>query len=90
MIFLILLWLMATASVLIYLVSWPSRSRGALASRSPLPLIPWRQDAPAFNVTELTGHEQPIRCHLALPHVRRAGSHTSCGCGFNQGASKLY
>jgi len=56
-----------------------------IASRSPLPLIPWQQDAPAFNVTELTEHEQPVCRHLALPHVRQAGSHTSCGCGFNEG-----
>lgn len=56
-----------------------------IASRSPLPLIPWQQDAPAFNVTELTEHEQPVLRHLALPHVRQAGSHTSCGCGFNEG-----
>ena len=56
-----------------------------IASRSPLPLIPWQQDAPAFNVTELTEHEQAVCRHLALPHVRQAGSHTSCGCGFNEG-----
>ncbi len=56
-----------------------------LGSRSPLPLIPWQQDAPAFNVTELTEHEQSICRHLALPNVRQAGSHTSCGCGFNEG-----
>lgn len=56
-----------------------------VASRSPLPLISWQQDAPAFNVTELTKHEQPVLRHLALPHVRQAGSHTSCGCGFNEG-----
>ena len=56
-----------------------------IASRSPLALIPWQQDAPAFNVTELTEHEQPVLRHLALPFVRQAGSHTSCGCGFNEG-----
>jgi hypothetical protein len=56
-----------------------------IASRSPLPLIPWQQDAPAFNVTELTHSEQSVRRHLALPNVRQAGSHTSCGCGFNEG-----
>ena len=56
-----------------------------IASRSPLPLIPWQKDAPAFNVTELTEHEKPVCRHLALPHVRQAGSHTSCGCGFNEG-----
>lgn len=56
-----------------------------VASRSPLPLIAWRQDAPAFNVTELTESEQPVCRNLTLPHVRQAGSHTSCGCGFNEG-----
>ncbi len=56
-----------------------------IASRSPLSLIPWQQDAPAFNVTELTEHEQAVCRHLALPHVHQAGSHTSCGCGFNEG-----
>jgi hypothetical protein len=56
-----------------------------IASRSLLPLIPFRENAPAFNVTELTEHERPVLSHLALPHVRQAGSHTSCGCGFNEG-----
>jgi hypothetical protein len=56
-----------------------------IASRSPLPLIPFRENAPAFNVTELTEHERPVLNHLALQHVRQAGSHTSCGCGFNEG-----
>jgi hypothetical protein len=56
-----------------------------VASRSPLPLIPFREDAPAFNVTNLTEHERPVLNHLTLPHVRQAGSHTSCGCGFNEG-----
>jgi hypothetical protein len=56
-----------------------------IASRSPLPLIPFQENAPAFNVTELTEHERPVLSHLALPHVRQAGSHTSCGCGFNEG-----
>ncbi|MCW5558106.1 MAG: hypothetical protein KIT22_09795 [Verrucomicrobiae bacterium] len=56
-----------------------------IASRSPLPLIAWQKDAPAFNVTELTEHEQLVLRHLSLPHVRQAGSHTYCGCGFNEG-----
>lgn len=56
-----------------------------IASRSPLPLIAWQQEAPAFNVTELTDPEQRVLRHLVLPHVRQAGSHTGCGCGFNEG-----
>ena len=56
-----------------------------IASRSPLPLIEWQKEAPAFNVSDLTEHEQPVRSHFALPHIRQAGSHTGCGCGFNVG-----
>ena len=56
-----------------------------VASASQLPLIAWRDDAPDFNVTEVTAHEEPVRRHLPLPHVRQAGSHTGCGCGFNEG-----
>ena len=56
-----------------------------IASRSPLPLISWQEDAPAFNVTALNPDEQPVLRHLALPQVRQAGSHTGCGCGFNEG-----
>jgi len=56
-----------------------------IGSRSPLPLIRWSQDAPAFNVTELTERERPVCRHFAAPHVRQAGSHTGCGCGFNEG-----
>lgn len=56
-----------------------------IASRSPLPLVPWHDEAPAFNVTSLTEHEERVRSHFSLPHVCWAGSHTSCGCGFNEG-----
>jgi hypothetical protein len=56
-----------------------------IASNNPLPLIPWRADAPAFNVTDLTEHELRACGHFTLPHVRQAGSHTMCGCGFNEG-----
>jgi hypothetical protein len=56
-----------------------------VAAPTQLPLIPWDQNAPAFNVTELMPSEEPVRRHLAQPHVRQAGSHTGCGCGFNEG-----
>lgn len=56
-----------------------------IASRSPIPLIPWRQDAPAFNVIELSDQERKVCRHFTLPHIYQAGSHTSCGCGFNEG-----
>ena len=56
-----------------------------ISSRLPLPLIPLQQDTPAFNVTEFTEQEQAVLRHLMLPYVRQAGSHTGCGCGFNEG-----
>ena len=51
----------------------------------PLPLIPWRESERAFNVTELTEHEEVVRTHFKVANVRQAGSHTQCGCGFNEG-----
>jgi hypothetical protein len=56
-----------------------------IASRSELPLIPFRQEAPAFNVAELNEAEKAVRKHFSLPHIQQAGSHTFCGCGFNEG-----
>ena len=56
-----------------------------IGSRSPLPLIPWNPETPAFNVTALTEHEMSACRHFTVPHVRYAGSHTDCGCGFNEG-----
>ncbi|HEY1790900.1 MAG TPA: hypothetical protein VGJ73_22320 [Verrucomicrobiae bacterium] len=56
-----------------------------IASKQPLPLIPWQEDAPGFNVKELAESEERVRRHFALPHIRYAGSHTGCGCGFNEG-----
>ena len=56
-----------------------------IASRAPLPLINWQQDAPAFNVTVLTEREQSVLRQFSSQNVRQAGSHTSCGCGFNEG-----
>lgn len=56
-----------------------------VASHSPLPLTPLPPGPPAFNVTRLTQYEEPVRRHFTLPEVRQAGSHTGCGCGFNEG-----
>jgi hypothetical protein len=55
-----------------------------VGSGLPLPLIPWRESERAFNVTELTEHEEPVRTHFKVANVRQAGSHTQCGCGFNE------
>ena len=56
-----------------------------IASNKPLPLVPWDKTSPGFNVVELSENEECVRIHFSLPHVSYAGSHTSCGCGFNEG-----
>lgn len=55
-----------------------------VGSRLPLPLISWRESERAFNVSELTEHEVAVRTHFKVANVRHAGSHTQCGCGFNE------
>lgn len=56
-----------------------------IGSNEPLPLIPWRDDAPAFNVEALSEFTECVRTHFSRLNIRYAGSHTSCGCGFNEG-----
>lgn len=56
-----------------------------IASRTPLPMVPWSDESPGFNVAPLSEHEEMVRIHLSLPYVCCAGSHTQCGCGFNEG-----
>ena len=56
-----------------------------VAAHSPLPLIAFDERTPAFNVSALADQEQIVSRHLNFPWVRHAGSHTGCGCGFNEG-----
>ena len=56
-----------------------------IAARTPLPMVPWSDESPGFNVTPLSEYEEKVRVHLPLPYVYCAGSHTFCGCGFNEG-----
>jgi len=53
-----------------------------IASDVPLPLIPFDESAPAFNVSELRKQSGPVRKHFTKQYVYEAGSHTQCGCGF--------
>jgi hypothetical protein len=56
-----------------------------LAADRPLPLQPFDQRAPAFNVAELTSHEDGVRQQFSKPFVYSLGAHTHCGCGFDRG-----
>ena len=54
-----------------------------VASDQPLGLVPWDEQAPAFNVVPLSEHEEPVRQQFTLAYVVYAGAHTGCSCGFH-------
>lgn len=53
-----------------------------LASEVPLPLVPWKDMAPAFHVSDRVPDRSALTRHLTMPHLRSAGSYTGCGCEF--------
>jgi len=53
-----------------------------LASNVSLDLIPFRESAPGFNVTDLESFEARVRQILTREFVYALGAHTHCGCGF--------
>ena len=55
-----------------------------LAASTPLPLVPWDAERPAFHVDPLTD-DDAVRVQFSRPHVVYAGSHEGCGCGFEYG-----
>jgi hypothetical protein len=56
-----------------------------IASDEPLPVVEWRESAPAFNTQQLSDAEQGVRRHFTKPHVCYLGAHTGCSCGFAYG-----
>jgi hypothetical protein len=54
-----------------------------MASDSEIPLVPWDDQAPAFNVTLLSETEAVVRKQFSLRNVAYVGSHEGCGCGFH-------
>jgi hypothetical protein len=52
-----------------------------LASRRPLPPIPWNKASPAFYLQQQSPYAAG-KGPFSLPHVYYAGSHEGCGCGF--------
>lgn len=53
-----------------------------IASRVPLPLLPWDENERAFNVTPVAEWGRDALGHFTLPHVYELGSDEQCGCGF--------
>jgi hypothetical protein len=56
-----------------------------IGSEKALPLISWKDDAPAFNVSELSEGEAVVKKQFSMPYVYYVGSHEGCGCGFQAG-----
>ena len=53
-----------------------------LASDRPLPLVPWVEERPSFNVSELAPDELRVRGRFSKRHVYYLGAYTGCSCGF--------
>ena len=53
-----------------------------IASRGPLALLPWDENARAFNVAPVAEWGRDALGQFKLPHVYELGSAKRCGCGF--------
>ena len=53
-----------------------------VGTASPLPLRPWRQEAPALSVKTLSAKEEAIKAHFTKNIVQHVGSTSGCGCDF--------
>jgi hypothetical protein len=53
-----------------------------VGTASPLPLRPWRQEAPALSVKTLSAKEEAIKAHFTKKVVQYVGSTSDCGCDF--------
>jgi len=53
-----------------------------LASDEQLPLIPWSEVKPAFNVAELQDYDLEARKQFSKTCVVFLGAYTGCSCGF--------
>ncbi len=53
-----------------------------IGTASPLPLRPWRQEAPALSVEEMSANALAIKAHFTSRVVQYVGSTSGCGCDF--------
>ena len=56
-----------------------------IAADKPLPLIPWDENSPLFNVTALQEYSEAVRKQFSKPFIFYLGAHTGCSCGFSYG-----
>jgi hypothetical protein len=56
-----------------------------IGTKTDVPLIPWDEKKPAFNVALLSSEfEKQAVHHFGELKVHYLGSHEGCGCGFRQ------
>lgn len=53
-----------------------------MASRSPVPLIPWDERNRGLWTAELTERDAAVKGKFTMPSVAYVGSDLHCGCGF--------
>lgn len=53
-----------------------------IASDADLPLIPWDDQNPEFNVVPIPGGEELVRAQFTKSNVAYVGSYEGCSCGF--------
>ena len=56
-----------------------------IASEVPLRNWPFDVEKPGFHVTDVPLQDESVKGHFSKPFVYYAGSHTGCGCGFQEG-----
>ena len=53
-----------------------------IGTASPLPLRPWRKEAPALSVNKTSANALAIKAHFTSRVVQYVGSTSGCGCDF--------
>ena len=56
------------------------------AANKPLPLVPWDEQNPSFNVSELNAaYSNGVERQFKTTYIYEVGAHGGCGCGFSYG-----
>lgn len=53
-----------------------------LATAQPVPMVPWDEASPGFNIQTVDETEKPVLAQFSKPSVVHIGAHTGCSCGF--------
>jgi len=57
-----------------------------IATNKLLPLVPWDEQRPGFNVSELNvAYSNGVERQFKRTYIYEVGAYTGCGCGFSYG-----